>query len=79
MIDNILSHWATYLFDGWFVVIVIANLWPRTKSDTRNRAVPDDASKVVADLDKRPRLLEEDQVLAKTRIHAEDKHAAGRV
>jgi hypothetical protein len=30
MIDLLLYHWAMYLYGFWILVIVIANLWPRT-------------------------------------------------
>ena len=32
MFQIILSHWATYLFLAWALVIVVANLWPRKKA-----------------------------------------------
>jgi hypothetical protein len=33
MIDLILTHWATYLFLFWLLVIAIGNLWPRRKAE----------------------------------------------
>jgi hypothetical protein len=34
MFQIILSHWATYLFLAWALVIVVANLWPRKKAES---------------------------------------------
>jgi hypothetical protein len=34
MFQIILSHWATYLFLAWALVILVANLWPRKKVDS---------------------------------------------
>ena len=31
MFQLLLNHWATYLYLFWFLVIVIVNLWPRSK------------------------------------------------
>jgi hypothetical protein len=33
MVQSILSHWATYLFLAWVMVIGVANLWPARKSE----------------------------------------------
>jgi hypothetical protein len=30
MLELIFSHWVTYLFLFWMLVIVIGNLWPKT-------------------------------------------------
>jgi hypothetical protein len=34
MIQIILSHWATYMYLAWVLVIVVANLWLRRNADS---------------------------------------------
>jgi hypothetical protein len=32
MFQLFFNHWATYLYLFWFLLIVIVNLWPRSKA-----------------------------------------------
>jgi hypothetical protein len=34
MLEIFLSHWATYFFLFWVIVIAAGNLWPRKRADS---------------------------------------------
>jgi hypothetical protein len=53
MIQTLFSHWATYLFLAWAVIVVIVNLWPRKKKDAPGAASPV-ASRHVTAISARP-------------------------
>jgi hypothetical protein len=76
MINIFLSHWATYLYLGWLLVIVAVNLWPRKKIFGRNPPENDPALRRVADQDQTLGPFRNRQGRVRLGNYHGDKHAA---